>query len=630
MAYQKPASTNCAALAEHPRQRFEILYVLPSLPTEPLSATAMAFATFVLALAALFLLCVSFFRSNRKLPNHTVIPDGPKGWPVLGNLPEIPTTHSWSQFFEWSKRHGALYRLNISGRSHVIVSSEEIANELLRERGTIYNSREQLPMAAQLVSGNLRPLFLPYGDTWRSVRKLMHNLTNVSAATSYQPLQEQESLRAIRDLVRQPEKYEIWFERYAAGLVMRLAYSKPVYTGEEPYVKRILRVVHTVERVASPGAYLVDTFPALMWLPSWLAPFKREGKCLHEEEITLFRDLLQEGIENSKNDPGLENFCSKWYNNQKAYGLDNDHAAYGIGTLFEAGAGTTAAAMMSFILAMVLHPQEFSKLQKEVDNVVGSSRLPSFEDMPNLPRVRAVAKEVLRWRPVTAGGLPHMLTKDDTYKMTDGRTVFLEAGTNVHPVQWAIHRDPIRYPDPESFRPERWLEKGWPTFKEPLTQYPNLHNFSAFGFGRRICPGQSIAERSLYILISRVAWACHISPKHDARHNPLPPPSYDYVPGFNVSSAPSIIVCSASKLSLRLNQSLFNLIYGQGREGISILKFDIVFLSMCTPITMTFDQFLRAAEIGVSDLIAHIQHSNQLSNHPQSSLDLALHRSSGS
>ena len=64
------------------------------------------------------------------------------------------------------------------------------------------------------------------------------------------------------------------------------------------------------------------------------------------------------------------------------------------GTLFEAGAGTTAAAMMSWILAMVHYPEELKKLQGEVDKVVGDDRLPEFDDVPQLPRVRAVAKEV--------------------------------------------------------------------------------------------------------------------------------------------------------------------------------------------------------------------------------------------
>lgn len=446
-------------------------------------------------------------------------------------------------------QYGPLFRLNIAGRNHIVVSTEEIANDLLRERGNIYSDREQLPMAAQLLSNNLRPLFLPYGETWRNVRKLMHNLTNVSIAATYEPLQEEESLRMVRDLTRAPEKYETWFERYSAGLILRLAYSKPVYTGEESFVRRILRVVHTVERVASPGAYLVDTIPALMYLPYFLAPFKREGAKLHAEESNLFRNLLEEGISNSQRGPAMENFCGKWFNKKVSYSISDDHAAYAIGTLFEAGAGTTASAMMSFMLSMTLHPHEFAKLQAEVDKIVGPSRLPSFTDMPDLPRVRAVAKEVLRWRPVTAGGLPHMLTKDDVYKMEDGRSIFLPAGVNVHPVQWSIHREPKRYPDPDSFRPERWLEEGWPTFKEPLTQYPNLQNFSAFGFGRRICPGQNIAERSLYILISRIAWCCDISQKQSPEGKPIVPPSYDYITGFNVCDLP-FLYCWMNKANV--------------------------------------------------------------------------------
>lgn len=62
--------------------------------------------------------------------------------------------------------------------------------------------------------------------------------------------------------------------------------------------------------------------------------------------------------------------------------------------------------MMSFILAMTLNPRAFEKLQQEVDDVIGSTRMPVLADVPNLPRVRAVAKEVLRWRPVTGKARP--------------------------------------------------------------------------------------------------------------------------------------------------------------------------------------------------------------------------------
>lgn len=76
------------------------------------------------------------------------------------------------------------------------------------------------------------------------------------------------------------------------------------------------------------------------------------------------------------------------------YKTNSERSVYNLGTLFEAGAGTTASAMMSWMLCMVHFPKELKKLQTEVDNVVGDDRLPEFEDMINMPRVRAVVKEV--------------------------------------------------------------------------------------------------------------------------------------------------------------------------------------------------------------------------------------------
>lgn len=360
-----------------------------------------------------------------------------------------------------------------------------------------------------------------------------------SAATSYEPVQIHESERLLSDLIKTPSNYEAIFESYAGAVIMRLAFGKPINPSTEPLVRRALQVVHTVERVASPGAYLVDTFPILLRLPTWLAPFKREAKMLHERELALFRelqnDVRQEMMTASEEDPSSKapthsSFTRTFLSNRQTYRLSPDEGAYVIGTLFEAGAGTTAAAMMSFCLAMCHHPSWQTALQTELDRTVGPDRLPDFADMPALPTVRAVVKEVLRWRPVTAGGVPHQLTRDDVYE-----GYFLPAGTVVHANQWAIFRDGDVYPDPETFNPDRWLDPvAFPTTaREPLTRYPNLQNFAAFGFGRRICPGLNIAERSLYLLVARIAWACEIRARDGVEC-----PWYDYTDGFNVQPRP--------------------------------------------------------------------------------------------
>lgn len=358
----------------------------------------MAISAILLAGAAALVvfLIFTYVTSGPKPPKGTKLPPGPPGKPFIGNLDAIPPLHSWFKFKEWGDTYGPLYRLNIAGREHYIVSSEKVANDLLRDRGNIYSSREQLPAAAKLLSDDLRPLFWPYNDTQRQGRKLMHQLCKTSAAESYQPTQILESTRLLYDLIRKPEQYDGLFERYSSGLIFRLGFGKVMKELNDPLLRRLFTELHHVERAASPGQYLVDTFPVLMHLPDWLAPFKRELKALHLEELDIMRGLLND-VKRELEQGKAPDCWEKMYIEQKdQYGLTEDQGAYVIGTLFEAGAGTTAAAMMSWCLAMVLHPNEMMKLQEEIDKAVGGERMPEFDDIPQLPRVRAVVKEVGR------------------------------------------------------------------------------------------------------------------------------------------------------------------------------------------------------------------------------------------
>jgi hypothetical protein len=96
-------------------------------------------------------------------------------------------------------------------------------------------------------------------------------------------------------------------------------------------------------------------------------------------------------------------------------------------------------------------------------------------------------------------------------------------------------RQESEYPDPETFRPDRWLDPKFPTYQEPLTQYPNLKRYSAFGFGRRICPGLESAERSLFIEVASMMWVCSIRKKKDQNGLEIPIPWYDYTTGNNTA-----------------------------------------------------------------------------------------------
>ena len=287
----------------------------------------------VLGAIAILLAVLITTRGSKKVPANTTLPPGPPGYPFLGNLLSIPPIHSWLQFYSWAKTYGPLYRLNIAGRDNFIVSSEKIANDLLRDRGNNYSSREQLPAAVSLLSDNLRPLFWPYGDKVREGRKLMHQLCQPTAAAIYETTQVLESNRLLHDLISKPDSYEDVFMRYSSGLIFRIGFGK-VMSKENRMMKRIFGVVHTVERVASPGAYLVDTFPALMYLPDWIAPFKRELKGLHAEELDIMRTLLNDVRDAMEKETAPECWEKMYLDRKHQYRLTEDEGAYVIGTLF--------------------------------------------------------------------------------------------------------------------------------------------------------------------------------------------------------------------------------------------------------------------------------------------------------
>jgi len=176
--------------------------------------------------------------------------------------------------------------------------------------------------------------------------------------------------------------------------------------------------------------------------------------------------------------------------------------------MIEAGSETTSAGLNSCMRYLAAYPDAQRKAHAELDRVIGSSRLPTFDDEEQLPYIRAMAKEVLRLRPANNIGTPHFTTADVVYK-----DFFIPAGTAVALQGYALNYDPTRFPDPEAFNPDRYL--GHPLKAGAYTAHPdaNARDHFSFGAGRRICPGMHLAENSMYIVLSRLLAAFEIRPE---------------------------------------------------------------------------------------------------------------------
>ena len=71
--------------------------------------------------------------------------------------------------------------------------------------------------------------------------------------------------------------------------------------------------------------------------------------------------------------------------------------------------------MAWFLVAMAMHPSVQTKARQELDTVLGTSRLPDFEDLDSMPFLQATYMETLRWIPVVPMGVPHRVMEEDEY-----------------------------------------------------------------------------------------------------------------------------------------------------------------------------------------------------------------------
>ncbi|RDB28846.1 O-methylsterigmatocystin oxidoreductase [Hypsizygus marmoreus] len=443
-------------------------------------------STAVLLSCAAALVVAKVVKDRRRLP----LPPGPTGLPFIGNALQMPVDHEWIKFAAWGKEYGGIVHVSVFGQPIIILNSITAINDLFEKRSGIYASRPTLPMAGELVGYDVSPPLIVSGNRHREYRKLMHVGLAPHKMESYSPIQEQKMKDFLHSLLTAPNRLSHNIRRVVAAVVFQISHGYEVKGDEDPLVVLADQATYEFSMASSPGSFFVDLLPILKYVPAWFpgAGFQKTAQAwrknamrLRDEPYYVVKDQVARGV-------AVPSFTSNLIEkNPNATKEEEDIYKWASTAFYSGGADTTVSAIHSFFLAMVLYPEVQKKAREEVDRVVGSNRLPGFKDREALPYIEAVVKEVLRWNPVAPLALPHKATQDDVYE-----GYHIPAGTILFGNTWGIFKNPDIYASPDDFIPERFLDK--------VANVPDPRSF-AFGYGRRICPGQHLADASLYLAI---------------------------------------------------------------------------------------------------------------------------------
>ncbi|KAJ8701519.1 hypothetical protein PTI98_000287 [Pleurotus ostreatus] len=391
-----------------------------------------------------------------------------------------------------------------------VLNSAEATGDLLDGRSNLYSSRPDMPVA-ELTGWHMTMATLPYGDMWRKHRALYHNKFKQESVHQFIPLLTCKAHDLLRQLLATPDERVEHIRNYPAASLMYICYGHTIESHHDPLVEISETAAQEVAETILKGS-LVNMLPMARHLPDWFGFQRSAREC--RRKVNLMLNVPYESVRRHMTSG---NTVPSWMsemlevNDSKGGDKAEEEIIKSVtASSFAAANDTTASALQFFVLAMLLYPDVQCKAQEELDRVVGAGNIPTFEDRESLPYIDAIFRELLRWRPPAAIGVPHSTTKDDIY-----RDYYIPKGSIIFANIWFVEfyqynicppeidyffdsrgmsHDSSVYPNPEAFQPDRFLNPDG-------TLNDNDKPF-AFGFGRRVCVGSDFAREIIWIAIA--------------------------------------------------------------------------------------------------------------------------------
>ncbi|KAK9666567.1 hypothetical protein RND81_14G194400 [Saponaria officinalis] len=445
----------------------------------------------------LFIVLIHVIKLFFHHPKNNKLPPGPKQIPIFGNIFNLGEKPHRS-FTSLAKIYGPIILLKLGSVTTIVVSSSDVAREMFLKNDHVLSNRT-IPNSVK--AGNhdkLSMSWLPVSQKWRHLRKIaaiqLFSTQRLDASQSLRQAKVKQLLEYVQECCNLGIPVDIGRATFTTtlSLLSNTFFSKELAHYSSNKSQEFKKLMWDImEEIGRPN--YVDYFPILGFMDPFSIP--RRLANYFDKLIGVFQEIIGERLllKKSWGTETSNDVLSTLLNLYEQNELSMDEINHLLVDIFNAGTDTIASTLEWAMAELVKNPDLMTKAQIEIKSSLEKNcSIIQESDIPNLPYLQAIIKETLRLHPPTVFLLPRKADEDvELY----GYIVPKNAQVLVN--LWAIARDEKIWENPEIFNPERFLGRDIDIKGRNFELLP-------FGAGRRICPGLTLANRMLNLMLANL------------------------------------------------------------------------------------------------------------------------------
>nr|AKH04263.1 putative hydroxylase [Taxus baccata] len=452
--------------------------------------------------AIIFVTVLVIARIGRK---GSKLPPGPLSLPIFGNWLQVGNDLNHRNLMMLAKKYGDVFMLRLGCRNLVVVSSPELAKQVLHTQGIEFGSRKN-NLVFDIFTGNGQDMvFTVYGEHWRKMRRIMTlPFFTQKVVHYYREGWEDEIQKAVEDVRANETAFRSGIvirkrlQLMLYNVMYRMMFDRRFESQEDPLFVQAISFNAQRSQLAQSFEYNYGDFIPI--LRPFLRGYLNKCKDLQSRRLAFFNDIfIQERRKILEKGEQMTTKCAIDHilEAEKKGEINEKNVVYIVENINVAAIETTLWSMEWALAELVNHPEVQRKVRSEVESIVGRGAAVKEADIEKLPYLQAVVKETLRLHTPIPLLVPHMNLDDASL---GGFSIPRESKVVVN--AWWLANNPEWWDDPSEFRPERFMEEERET--EAAVGGKVDFRFLPFGMGRRSCPGIILALPVLGLVIGRL------------------------------------------------------------------------------------------------------------------------------